>query len=184
MHLTDAILEDWALDMWTEVFECCSMGRGGWSPTRSAAVHWNEGSDPCLYYKCGDEGRYDLCLAEGAPKNLFDMVHLHEAVCTFCTSVKQKVLNCTAAPVHLYKQYLFTLQALIDEEWGRFDRLLLGQARGHSQNQGEGTVNGERAEEDDHVNDEFLGSCMFRVHLMEEEILEAVARKKPAAQMG
>ena len=153
------------------------MGRGGWSPTRSAAVHWNGGSDPCFYYKCGDEGRYDLCLAEGAPKNLFDRMRLHEAVCTFCTAVKQKALNCTAAPVHLYKQYLFTLQALIDEEWGRFDRLLLVQARGHPQRQGE-------AEEDDNVNDELLGSCMFRVHLMEEEILEAVARKKLAAQMG
>ena len=164
VHLSDDILQDWAKEVCSENLQG-KRGTGGWSPTRSAAVHWSGAKHETIhYYKCGDDGLYDLCTVECPTKPHFDKVDLHLAVCKFCTLVKRNVLTSTRVPVGSNKQSWLQVQILIDEEWGRFNRLLY--AHGHARPlqakrkrlRGKVAPNAQQS------------SCTLRVYLMEDEV--------------
>ena len=190
LHITLDIAHWWAEEAWMELLEGLS-GMGGWSPTRSAAVHWSDApeEDKVLFYKCGDNGdMYDLCtcMQEEALECKFDKVRLHEAVHKFCAALKSLAINCDTRPdVGSYEQFLFKVQAIIDEEWGRYDQLLRAhEARAlherKRQRTGEdGTVTVEhdqKAKADDLAGVGCIGSeCTGRVFLTKEEITQAVA---------
>lgn len=127
LELDKEIVVDWAKQMWQEIIEG-RHGHGTWSPTRSAAVRWSgikRAKENVFYYKCGDGGQYDLCIRDdNIKKAVFDLNSLHDSVCAFFMCLRAEAVNCTRAPVDKYEGMLCKLQALMDEEWGRFDRLV------------------------------------------------------------
>lgn len=119
VHLSANICKDWATQLWDEILAGGS-GNGTWSPTRSCAVQWPSAPD-LYYYKCGDEGNYDLkCTVQGQ----FQVDELHDAVCAFCHCLKVQASRSDGATCWEYERMLQKLRRNMDEEWGRFDRLL------------------------------------------------------------